>query len=301
MFDNYLPGIWSDDKTPFDPSFQYSLENGNLDCLEKGTDFFESNPHGELNNIFENPIQIKFIGSEGGKEENEIHKKEEIKISEPSKTTTNPFTANSNNFIISNSLPENTITITKKKMLGRKCKRNTEERKHNKFFEDNKMRKIKSYFLKFIPQYVNSSLSPDHQKFLKIGKKVNEELKKEYNIDLMKKSLNEIFTESPINGRYSNLKNGQNYNAELAEKIYREGIEIKAIERLNKTYIEVLDIMRKNYLEQFKEDILRKEIKNGEDEEIAKDYVNQLVKLLFIYESWFKLKTARENKKTKNN
>ena len=92
MFDNYLPSIWSDDKTPFDPSFQYSLENGNLDCLEKGTDFFESNPHGELNNIFENPIQIKFIGSEGGKEENEIHKKEEIKISEPSKTTTNVMT-----------------------------------------------------------------------------------------------------------------------------------------------------------------------------------------------------------------
>ena len=173
MFDNYTPGLWSDEKVPFDQSFQFGLEHDNIFNLEKGTDVFESNPIGELNNIFDDPVQIKFIEE---KPENEVHEKE-IKTLEPSKISTNPFSVNLNNLNIS--LPENTITTTQKKLLGRKCKRNPEERKHNKFYEDNKMRKIKSYYLKFIPQYVNSSLSHEHPQFLKIGKDVNEELKKD--------------------------------------------------------------------------------------------------------------------------
>lgn len=294
MFDNYTPGLWSDEKVPFDQSFQFGLEHDNIFNLEKGTDVFESNPNGELNNIFDSPIQIKFIED---KVENDVHEKEEIKTLEPSKITTNPFSVNLNNLNIS--LPENTITTTQKKLLGRKCKRSPEERKHNKFYEDNKMRKIKSYYLKFIPQYVNSSLPPEHPQFLKIGKDVNEELKKDYNVDLMDKKLSEIFTESPINGRYSKFKNEENHNAKLVEKIFREKTEIKAIEKLNKTYIQVLDIMRTKYLAQFKDDIFKKEIKNGEDEETAKDYVEQLVSLLSRYEPWFKHKTARQNKNTK--
>ena len=296
MFDNYIPGLWSDEKVPFDQSFQLGLEHDNIYNIEKGTDVFESKPIDELNNIFDNPVQIKFIQDNEG---NEIHEKEEIKTLEPSKITTNPFSVNLKT--LNDPLPENTVTTTQKKTLGRKCKRSREERKHNKYFDDNKMRKIKSYYLKFIPQYVNSSLPPDHPKFLKIGKDVNEELKKDYNVVLMNKTLSQIFTESPINGRYSNSKNDENHNAQLVETIYRENTETEAIEKLNKTYIEVLDIMRTKYLYQFKDDILSKEIRNGEDEKTAKNYVNQLVSLLYGYESWFKDKTARQNKSTKKN
>ena len=51
---------------------------------------------------------------------------------------------------------------------------------------------------------VNSSLSLGHKKFLKIDPKVNENLKADYNVELMEKPLKIIFEENPINGRYSN-------------------------------------------------------------------------------------------------
>ena len=160
------------------------------------------------------------------------------------------------------------------------------------------MRKIKSYFLKYIPDYVNSSLSFVHKRFLKIDKKVNQELKKDFNVELMDKKLKDIFIEFPICGRYSEAKNGENHNAELIKEIYENNEETEAIEKLEQTYIQVLDCFRKNNLEKFRDDILNKEIKNGEKESRAKMYVNQLVKLLFNYESWFTDKSARGPKKS---
>ena len=52
-----------------------------------------------------------------------------------------------------------------KKLLGRKKKGDEQEREHTKFSDDNKMRKIKTYFNHFIHNYVNSSLSPGHKKY----------------------------------------------------------------------------------------------------------------------------------------
>ena len=41
--------------------------------------------------------------------------------------------------------------------------------------------------------------------------------------------------------------------------------------------------MRNNHLQEFRDEIFNKEVKCGESEEIAKEYVNGLVKLLFNY------------------
>jgi hypothetical protein len=104
------------------------------------------------------------------------------------------------------SVSDNESEVKEKKLLGRKIKGDTEKRKHDKFRPDNKMRKVKSNFVNLLPDYVNSSLSMEHPKFLKISKKVNEELSIDYNKTLMNQSLREIFSLNPINGRYSKKK-----------------------------------------------------------------------------------------------
>jgi len=111
----------------------------------------------------------------------------------------------------------------------------------------------------------------------------------------MGKSLAEIFAENPINGRYSKNNYSKYYNAELVDEIYRNNEEKNAIAILNLTYKQYLDIFREKNIKKFENDILLKEIKNGEDESTAKKYTGELVNLLWRYEDWFDNKTARKN------
>ena len=173
------------------------------------------------------------------------------------------------------------------------------EKVHSKYKPDNQMRKIKSYYIKYITENVNASLSPEHKKFLKITPDVNEDLNTNYNLDLMKKLIKEIYVENPINKRYSKEEIELDYNKDLIEEIYRKNEETKAIRILNMTYIEYLDFMRKNDLNKFKNELLQKEIKNGESKQEAIRYVNELVMLLMDYEGWFKRKTPRTSRKGK--
>lgn len=262
--------------------------------------------HQSLEDLFGNPEQLNNLLSGPSELIDEKKFSVENKLQTENKHTANTSLVkkdeenivNSINNIISIDILPKTEKKEPKSFLGRKTKGDTEEREHSKFKEDNQMRKIKSYFLKYIPDYVNSSLSFVHKRFLKIDKKVNQELKKDFNVELMVKKLKDIFIEFPICGRYSEAKNGENYNAELIKEIYENNEETEAIEKLEQTYIQVLDCFRKNNLEKFRDDILNKEIKNGEKESRAKMYVNQLVKLLFNYESWFTDKSARGPKKS---
>jgi len=184
------------------------------------------------------------------------------------------------------------------KLLGRKRREDKGKGVHSKYKPDNQMRKIKSYYIKYITENVNASLSPEHKKFLKITPDVNEDLNTNYNLDLMKKLIKEIYVENPINKRYSKEEIELDYNKDLIEEIYRKNEETKAIRILNMTYIEYLDFMRKNDLNKFKNELLQKEIKNGEKQEAIR-YVNELVMLLMDYEGWFKRKTPRTSRKGK--
>ena len=185
------------------------------------------------------------------------------------------------------------------KLLGRKRREDKGKGVHSKYKPDNQMRKIKSYYIKYITENVNASLSPEHKKFLKITPDVNEDLNTNYNLDLMKKLIKEIYVENPINKRYSKEEIELDYNKDLIEEIYRKNEETKAIRILNMIYIEYLDFMRKNDLNKFKNELLQKEIKNGESKQEAIRYVNELVMLLMDYEGWFKRKTPRTSRKGK--
>ena len=184
-------------------------------------------------------------------------------------------------------------------LLGRKRREDKGKGVHSKYKPDNKMRKVKSYQMKYIHNNLNSSLSPNQRKFLKITPKVNEDLNRNYNMSLMKKTIKEIYEENSINGRYSKEGIDKDYNKDIIEEIYQKNEETEAIKILNMTFIKYLDFMRKNDLNKFKYEIINKEVKNGETREEAIKYVNELVELLFDYEGWFDRKTPRTPRKGK--
>lgn len=304
-------------------SFKESLNNSefNIENSIIGSDTFlspdnfESEPgiinfdnlfHNDLESIMNDPNHLNFIFNKESKEL-EQYKKEfdektiiPIEYQNTSKRSLNQMkTGNDQNSKFRTKfrflkINQNDNT---KKLLGRKKKGDKDEREHTKFSDDNKMRKIKTYFNHFIHNYVNSSLSPGHKKLLKINTNTNEKLKKELNVNLMKMKLKDIFTQYSVNRKSIKCKNGNKYNSEIIEDIYKNKIEKTAIERLNLSYIEVLDIMRGYYLDEFKKDIFDKEIRNGENEERAKEYVKDLVDLLFEFETWFNNKASRNPKK----
>jgi len=205
-------------------------------------------------------------------------------------------TSNKSNSISNTSFEAKTKN-KKNTLLGRKRKEEKGKGEHSKFKDDNKMRRIKSYFLRFILEKTNSSLSPGHKKFLKIKPEVNENLNKRYNDELMKTKIKNIYTQNPINGRYSKKGISKYYNADLVKEIYEKNEEKNAMKILDSTYIQFFDVFRKYHIDRFKNDILKKETKNGEEEKEAEDYVDQLVKLIFNYEEWFGKKTPRSHKK----
>lgn len=179
-----------------------------------------------------------------------------------------------------------------KKPLGRKRRGDTSERTHTKSRDDNKMRKIKVYIIRFILNLLNNLIYKNHRKFLKIDKEIGENLKKDFNMKLMDMKIKEIFTEFSINRRYLTLRDGANLNSALINQIYSRN-DTKVIEILESKYVDLLQILRKDYLVQFRSDLLKKEVKCGEEKEKAKKYVEELVTLLFDYEEWFKRKSGR--------
>ena len=187
-------------------------------------------------------------------------------------------------------------TKSNKKVLGRKKKSDKSERTHTKSREDNKMRKIKVYIIRFILNRLNQHINKYHRKFLKIDKKIGENLKKDFNIKLMNMKIKEIFSEFSINGRYLTLKQETNLNIALMREIYAKN-DIEVIKILESKYIDLLNILRKDYLEQFRHDVIKKEIKCGEDKKNAEKYVEELIGLLLNYEEWFKSKSGRERNK----
>ena len=175
-----------------------------------------------------------------------------------------------------------------KKNLGRKRKRDDEKGKHTKSTADNKIRKIKSHFTKFIYYYLN--ISDKNKKLLKMKKCINEDIKKQFNMDLMNMTLREMLI------KYTKSKKGEIYISQLINEIFKYRVQEEKI-KLNKTYIAVLKIMRDNHLDQFKAQILKEELDRGENKEKAINYVNELVIQLLNYENWFYDKKGRESKK----
>ena len=198
---------------------------------------------------------------------------------------------NINNDNIKYFFPEKEKKESEKKILGRKRKGDNEKREHTKFKEDNKIRKIKSHFTKFIYRYLDPNISDKNKKLLKMKKCINEDIGKEFNMNLMNMTLREILI------HFSKLNKEEIDVSELIDEIFKKCDQEQINKKLNESYIKVLKIMRDNYLNEFKKEILDEELIHGENEINANKYVEELTVSLFKYEKWFCDKIGRKSKK----
>ena len=198
------------------------------------------------------------------------------------------------NIIISKGKENKTKTKNKSGInLGRKRRSDEREAYHTKYRSDNMMRKIKTYFMNFVHNYLNESLTFSHKTFLKINKKVSENLRKDFNMSLMQMTIKEIYEQHSINEKYSDYKKGRNINQALIQEIFEKNKDIETIKILNSKYIDLIIVLRTKFLDKFSSELIEKEIKLGENQDDALMYVNELKDLLINYEEWFEKKSGR--------
>ena len=184
-----------------------------------------------------------------------------------------------------------------KKKRGRRSSDKTysEEADHNKFKEDNIIRKIKTYTFKYILNALNNSLEKTRNRFYPLDKDLNENIKKDFNMELLDRTIKDIYDNSGLNKRFKNPKFSNKF---LIKKIFDEKVEIKTINILNMKYIDILNYIRENDMDNFLETIKEKEKKKQEKN--IDLYMEELKNILIVYEKWFDVKCGRNKaKKTK--
>lgn len=212
----------------------------------------------------------------------------------PSQSSSSNDAAADMNIIINKGKENKTKTKNKSGInLGRKRRSDEREAYHTKYRSDNMMRKIKTYFMNFVHNYLNESLTFSHKTFLKINKKVSENLRKDFNMSLMQMTIKEIYEQHSINEKYSDYKKGRNINQALIKEIFEKNKDIETIKILNSKYIDLIIVLRTKFLDKFSSELIEKEIKLGENKDDALMYVNELKDLLINYEEWFEKKAGR--------
>ena len=212
----------------------------------------------------------------------------------PSQSSSSNDAAADMNIIINKGKENKTKTKNKSGInLGRKRRSDEREAYHTKYRSDNMMRKIKTYFMNFVHNYLNESLIFSHKTFLKINKKVSENLRKDFNMSLMQMTIKEIYEQHSINEKYSDYKKGRNINQALIKEIFEKNKDIETIKILNSKYIDLIIVLRTKFLDKFSSDLIEKEIKLGENKDDSLMYVNELKDLLINYEEWFEKKSGR--------
>ena len=200
-------------------------------------------------------------------------------------------------FEINKSTSTNNESFSLKKNRGRKKKDVTDKGNHTKFTDDNMMRKIKCHFFNHINTRLNNSLTDKKESFLKLDNLINENLKKDFNMELMTKTIKEIYQNSKISNKYKNKKNDS--NKELVEKIYSENKEIETIKILDTTYIKLFSELMQNNIDKFCNEIISKEEKNGLPHEQSSQFLDKMKILCTNYKDWFEKKRGRERKNLK--
>ena len=201
--------------------------------------------------------------------------------------------------LLTNKTNRTKITNSDKKQ-GRKAKDDEEKGEHDKFDQDNMMRKIKSNFFRYIHDFINENICNKDNKLLRLDSHLNEKLKRDFNLKLMDKTFKNLYENTKISKKYKTKDSDE--NKKLINRIYYEESdkEYKAISLLDKTYRELYRYFIENNLNEFLEKVRNEEEKNlKESEENNIDvYIENLRKLCLSYEDWFYNKRGR-NKRSK--
>ena len=200
-------------------------------------------------------------------------------------------------FILNKSIKDDNKAIPEeflKKKRGRKNKDMGDiingENIHSKNKEDNKMKKIRTHLIRYIVILLNDSLKDKSYKFHKINKLVLENLKIEYNLKLNQRTLLDLFSNEKICERYKNFSNEY-----LIKKLLKEQKEKDTLNLLELKFIEMINIIKKEYLDEFLDTIKQKE-KNNKNSNIE-EYIESLREIFLGYEDWFKNKKGRNREK----
>ena len=190
-----------------------------------------------------------------------------------------------------------------KKKAGRKKKEEKDKGDHTKKSKDNIMRKIKAHFLIYVHNLINKSLKNKNLKFLKLDSKISKILKKDFNITLMKTKFKDLYQNYSISKKYRSQKSSNfDINQKLITKLYHDNAnqEIETINLLNLTYLEFFHKFVDEYLEVFLNIIREEEKQKNESEENIREYIEDITKLCYGFENWFRNKTGRNRGKNKN-
>ena len=172
-----------------------------------------------------------------------------------------------------------------------------ESAKHTKDNEDNIMRKIKTFVFQYILRLLNDSLIDKNKEFYPLETELNENLKKDLNVQLLNRTILDIYENSKLNDRHR-FRGAA--NKILIKKILEENVEIKTIKILSMTYKDILDQIRQKDSSFFLEEIRKKESRKKKNTpEIINSYLKKLEDLLFSYENWFGSKLGRNSEKRK--
>ena len=177
------------------------------------------------------------------------------------------------------------------KKMGRrlKDKKYENEANHNKNSDDNIIIKLKTAIFKYILNLLNQSLEFTKYKFYPLNVKLSTCLKKEFNMELLERTIYDIYNKEDLNKIYIN-DNDSNKN--LIKKIFEENVEKKTIDILKMKYKDVLNHIREKDLENF-----LKKIENKNREKTDDSFMDNVRHLLLTYEDWFRIKNGRNTKK----
>ena len=134
------------------------------------------------------------------------------------------------------------------------------EPEHGKFKEDNIIQKIKTSVFNYILDKLNKSLKFEINNFYPLSKELNTNLKKDFNEQLLERTIYDIYMNSDLNKRYINIPDS---NKTLIKKIYEEQIEKDTINILKKKFKDILNYIREKDLDNFLLNIRKKEIRKG--------------------------------------
>ena len=166
-----------------------------------------------------------------------------------------------------------------KKILGRKKKHNEGLGEHNKFSDDNILRKCKNVILdcalKFINDKIKALYSKEQAKLLKEKKlfklKQNQKIRSRtnYNKIFLNKTLKEIFSEN-ISSKYSRYS--PSHNKDLIELLINEKDEVKKV-----TFNKIFNLTFLDCLKHFRGSVLRDELQgmNQLDKYIKERKINK--------------------------
>ena len=193
-----------------------------------------------------------------------------------------------------NNLNKSTAVI--KKRPGRKLENEQTPKIHTKNDEDNIIKKIKTHCM----IYANNQLNNRHRftckKFFKLTPKINENLKKDYNIRLMNMTIREIYEENVPCKNYG--PSAKKIYYDLIQEIYDKNEKKETIEILNTKFIDFLN--RLDTKEYICNEIKKKQQKSNNKINDIISYMNKVKELLEHFEEWFTKKHDRKKNSKKN-